>query len=460
MTCIRNPLPWATSIALLLAGALACTAPPLGDAPTLAIEHVSVVDVDAGTVLGERTVLIAGDSILDVQPATSVTIPERAVRIDGRGRYLIPGLWDMHVHAHRDARAPWHYPLYLAHGVTGVRDAGSFADSAVYWRAQWRAESDAPRVWWGSPPIDGAPKVLSFGEEVTTPQGARAIARRFHQLGFDFLKVYDHLDSASHAALLDEARVLSIPVEGHVPIGLSPAAVVKAGQRTIEHLTLILESCIPGTLRWVAADSTKDSMTLLTDGRLAASLDRYDIATCQSLFAELAAKNVWQVPTLVQMRGAFYVSDSAFANDSRLSQIPAPLRDDWETYRRETPVAELQAGAAVFRRQLQLVGDMHRAGVPLLAATDASDEPWVFPGSSLHDELALFVEAGLTPLEALRTATRNPARYRGETRPLIARGSRADLVLLSANPLVNIDNVRRVESVILRGRLLTTPRQP
>jgi hypothetical protein len=426
----------------------------------MAIEHVSVVDLDEGTILEDRTVLIAGDRIVDVQPSASVSLRAGMSRVDGQGRFLIPGLWDMHVHAHRDGRAAWHYPLYLAHGITGVRDAGSFADSALYWRAQWSADGNAPRVWWGSPPIDGSPKVLSFGEEVTTPAGARAAARRFHQLGFDFLKVYDRLDSASHAALLDEARRLGIPVEGHVPLRLSPMAVVNAGQRTIEHLTLILESCIPGTLDWVKADSTKDSMTLLSDGRLASALGRYDAAQCQSLFAQLAARNVWQVPTLVQMRGAFFVQDSAFASDSRLATIPATLREEWESYRRDTPRSRLQAGAAVFRRQLQLVGALHRAGVPLLAATDASNEPWVFPGSSLHDELALFVEAGLTPLEALRTATRNPAHYRGEFHPLIARGSRADLVLLSENPLTNIEHVRRVESVILRGRLLTTPRSP
>jgi imidazolonepropionase-like amidohydrolase len=460
MPRFRRYLSRPVGIALVVAAALACNSPDPADVPMIAIEHVNVVDVDEGIVLEARTVLIAGDRIVGVHASDSAAVPGSASRVEGRGMFLIPGLWDMHVHAHRAGRAAWHYPLYLAHGVTGIRDAGSFADSAMYWRAQWRTDGDAPRVWWGSPPIDGAPKVLSFGEEVTTPDAARAAARRFHQLGFDFLKVYDRLDSTSHAALLDEARTLGIPVEGHVPLGLSPAAVVKAGQRTIEHLTLILESCIPGTLRWVAADSTKDSMTLLADGRLASTLGNYDEAACQALFAQLAEKNVWQVPTLVQMRGAFLASDDTFANDARLSSIPSPVRNEWEAYRRETPAAEFKAGEAVFGRQLKLVGDMHRAGVPLLAATDASDEPWVFPGSSLHDELALFVEAGLTPLEALRTATRNPARYRGEVRPLIADGSPADLVLLSANPLVNIEHVRRVESVILRGRLLTSARQP
>lgn len=460
------PTPWLASVVLgLTAGPIAC-GQPATRAPDLAIEHVSVVEVETGAVQPDRTVLVRADSIVAVGPADPLAarLGDRTTRIDGRGRFLIPGLWDMHVHAHRAGRAAWHYPLYLANGVTGVRDAGTYEDSASTWRARWPTDSTAPTVWLGSPPIDGVPKVLEFGLEVRTPSEAREAARRFHAQGFRFLKVYDHLDSASHDALLREARSLGIPVEGHVPLRLSPRAAVAAGQRAIDHLTLLLESCIPGALAWTAgdteADSTTDSMQLLGDARLAAALDRYDALACADLFAVLAARNVWQIPTLVQMRGAFYLADSAFANDPRLALIPDSLRADWEAYRRETPRTVFAAGAAVFRRQLALVGELHRAGVPLLAGTDASDEPWVFPGSSLHDELALFVEAGLSPLDALRTATRNPARYRGESRPLIASGSRADLVLLTDNPLVDINNVRRIEAVVLRGRLAFDRRTP
>ncbi|MBL8986065.1 MAG: amidohydrolase family protein [Gemmatimonadetes bacterium] len=449
---IRRP-----TAALLLAG-LAAGCGTSERADLLAITDVSVVDVDLGAIRADQTVLVAGDTIAAIGPSRTTSVPPGARRLDGRGRYLMPGLWDMHTHAHRQERAAWHYPAYLAHGVTGIRDAGTFADSAAAWRERHRADSLAPTVWWGSPPIDGVPALLSFGTPVGSPDEARAVARRYRDLHFQFLKVYDRIDPASFRALAAEARALGIPLEGHVPLRISPLEAVAAGQRTIEHLTLVLESCIPGMLATIAADSSRDSMTLLADGRLAASLARYDARRCGELFDTLATRSVWQVPTLVQLRGAFLPLDDPLGRDPRLASVPSGVRDDWVRYRADQPPARREAGQALYRRHRQLVADLHRAGVPILAGTDASDEPWVLPGASLHDELTLFVEAGLTPLAALRTATTEPARYRGEPAPLLAPGRRADLVLLAADPIRDIQAIRRIEAVVLRGRLV--PRAP
>jgi imidazolonepropionase-like amidohydrolase len=426
---------------------------PHADKP-VAIVGVTIIEVESGDQHAPMTVIIRSDTIAAIGRTDQLPVPDDAVRIEGEGHFLIPGLWDMHTHAHRRGRSAWHYPAYIAHGVTGIRDMGTDLDSATAHRASWRSEAIAPTVWWGSPTIDGAEPVLPFGVPVTDPDEARAIARRFADLGFRFLKVYDLIDTASYRALCEEARRLGVPVEGHVPLKLSPAEVAEAGQRTIEHLTLVLEACIPGTLTWVSADTTGDSMGLLADGRLAASLNEYDTATAQALFARLAEAHVWQVPTLVQMRGAFFIRDSVFANDPRLSTLPSAVRAEWDAYRRETPDTVLKAGALVFERQLAMVGEMHRAGVPFLAGTDASAEPWVFPGTSLHDELALLVEAGFSPLDALRTATLNPARYRGEGGKLIAPGSVADLVLLDGDPTQDISRTRHIEGVVLRGNYL------
>ncbi len=422
------------------------------EARLLAITDVSVVDLDAGTVRPHQTMLVADDTIAWIGSADVASVPTRARLIDGRGGYLIPGLWDMHTHAHRDGRARWHYPAYVTHGVTGIRDAGTFADSATAWRS--RADTLAPTVWWGSPPLDGVPAVLSFGVAIASPEEARAAARRFHAMGYKFLKVYDRLDPESYRALAGEARRLGIALEGHVPLRLSPGEVTLAGQRTIEHLTLVLESCIPGTLKWVAADSSRDAMGLLADGRLTGSLGRLDARMCGALFDTLARADVWQVPTLVQLRGMFLDRNDPVNSDPRLQFVPEDMRKTWAAMRNDWSASERDAGWAVYRRQLALVGEMHRAGVPLLAGTDASDEPWVIPGASLHDELELFVEAGLTPLEALRTATTGPARYRGEVGPLLAAGRRADLVLLTEDPTESITALRRIEAVVLRGHLV------
>lgn len=423
------------------------------DTRLLAITDVAIVDVDAGVVRHGQTLLVAGDSIAEVGTAGAVTVPSSAQRLDGRGRFVVPGLWDMHTHAHRDGRERWHYPAYLAHGVTGIRDAGTYADSAAR-RSPRRPDALAPTVWWGSPPLDGVPAVLPFGVPIASPDEARAAARRFHAQGYDFLKVYDRLDPASYRALAAEAQALGIALEGHVPLRLSPREIALAGQRTIEHLTLVLESCIPGTLAWVAADPSRDAMALLADGRLAASLARYDASTCRALFDTLARAGVWQVPTLVQLRGAFLEASDPVTADSRLRFVPTSVREAWVSSRDDWSTAERRAGWAVYRRQVALVGELHRAGVPLLAGTDASDEPWVIPGASLHDELALFVEAGLSPLEAIRTATSAPARYRGEKGPLLAPGRRADLVLLADDPTADISALRRIENVVLGGRLV------
>lgn len=439
-------------VGLVLLGSLATSCTRDGVPGTLAIVNVAVVDVDSGVVRPNMTILVDADTIVSMGPADDVRVAASMEHVDGTGQYLIPGLWDMHTHAHRNGRAVWHYPQYLLHGVTGIRDLGTFDDSAAAARARWRVDADAPTVWWGSPPLDGVPAVLSFGVPLTTGAEARAAAKRYADAGARFLKVYDRLSRDVYMDLAASARELGIPLEGHVPLVLSPLEAVAAGQRTIEHLTLVLESCIPGTLAWVAADTTRDAMGLLADGRLAASLDRYDAAACGQLFARFKDAQAWQVPTLVQMRGAYYVSDSAFAADPRLANVPRATREGWMAYRAEAAPSTLAAGAAVFRRQHALVGEMYRAGVPILAGTDASDEPWVFPGASLHDELALFVEAGLTPIDALRTATRNPARYRGEAGPLLAPGRRADVVLLRGDPTRDIQHVRDIAAVILRGR--------
>jgi cytosine/adenosine deaminase-related metal-dependent hydrolase len=194
-------------------------------------------------------------------------------------------------------------------------------------------------------------------------------------------------------------------------------------------------------------------MLLLADEWLAASLDRVDEAACDRLFARFRQAGTWQVPTLVQARGWFRADT---APDPRDALVPPAMLADWRRAAGYPSPARRAAGRAVVRRQLALVGAMHRAGVGILAGTDASDEPWVYPGASLHDELALLVEAGLSPLDALRAATLGPARYLGaaDTLGRVAPGCAADLVLLDGDPLADIRNTARIRAVVLRGRLL------
>ncbi len=420
----------------------------------VALTGVHVVHVEDGRIERSQTVIFRDGRIRSVQPESQALAAGPMVRVDARGLYLVPGLWDMHTHARRAGRERWHDPMYIANGVVGIRDASTHLGSGMAFRAQHSPAGPAPRVIWGSPALDGAPPALSHGLAVETPEAGRQLVRLLAGMGYDFIKVYDGLSPENYYAIIEESNRVGIPVEGHTPLTMSPTEVARAGQQTIEHLTLVLEACIPGTLDWVKVDPSADAMGLMADGRLAASLDRFDAAACQAQSKVLADAGVWQVPTLVQTRGYFVVAHDNPADEPRLAFVPPETRAEWLAHVREGEPEERRAGAKVFERQHRLVGELHRAGVGILAGTDASDEVWVFPGSGLHDELALLVEAGLSPLDALRTATLNPARYRARGRPLaplIAPGSDADLVLLRENPLEDIQRVRDVRGVVAAG---------
>lgn len=402
------------------------------------------------------TLVLQAGKVARVSDDVSLPAPRGAMIVDGSGQYLVPGFWDMHVHAHRESRRAYHYPLYIAHGVTTIRDAGTHLATALAERARWMASELAPSVIWGSPPLDGGPPVLSFGLVAEDAEGGRAIVRQMKAAGFDFIKTYDRLSPETYRAILDEARQQRIPVEGHVPLAVSPQDAIAGGQRTIDHLTLVLESCIPGALEWTHEGSSADSLSLLTDGRLAAALDRYDAAACDRLFAAFVAAGTSHVPTLVQMRGAFFLDDPSVTDHTGIAMVPVALRNEWRKYRGEANPNEVAAGKRVYLRQRQLVGDMHRAGVRLLAGTDASNEPFVVPGWSLHDELQQLVEAGLSPVSAIQAATTAAARHSRPGLPTgFEAGAPADFVMLRADPRLDIRNTRQIDAVVLRGRLLT-----
>ena len=436
---------WLMAVLLLVCAASAA-------AQVVIVRDVALVDPD-GIAPQRATLVLQHGVITAVEPGDAAIAVEGALEIDGRRLFAMPGLMDAHVHAHRDGREAWHYPLYLAHGVTRVRDAGTHLGAALAIRRPGGRDPSGPTVRWGSPPLDGTPPVLSFALGVETPAAAREMVRLAKREGFDFVKTYDRLSPAVYRAILAEARTIGIPVEGHVPLSSTPIDAVEGGQRAIDHLTLVLESCIPRALEWTHAESDADSLALLMDGRLAAALEHYDEATCNALFERFATAGTWHIPTLVQARGFFAVDDPAVVDSADIALVPEVVRQEWAEYRAAAKPEEMRAGMAVYARMLRLVGDMHRAGVRLLAGTDASTEPHVVPGAALHEELALFVEAGLTPLEALRTATTDAARYAGDDPARIGfrGGAPADLVLLTADPRDDIRNTRAIAWVIQRG---------
>jgi imidazolonepropionase-like amidohydrolase len=446
-----------------------CSIPSLPQ--SLVIERVTVIDATGRGPQPNMTVIAEGDRIVAIRPSRKAHVPRNAVVVDGQGRFLIPGLWDMHVHGASDARAPWSHLLFLANGVVGVRDMSGPPDARAWRATQAAGEDPSPAIYLGSPIVDGPNPVWPDSIVVTEEAQARAVVEQQRERGADFIKVYSRLPRDAYFAIAAEANQCGIPFEGHVPESVTAAEASNAGQKSIEHLTRVADGCskqeasidsemqrqeatfrAPGATMAQKIDSGKNIIQLNTR-----VVETFDEATAQSLFALFLKNHTWQCPTLTLLRAQ--IDDPLPANDPRLKYLSSEVRAKWDAgYYRSVPpgprAAIVQLSRLQFEESLRLVGLMYRAGVPLLAGTDAMN-PQCFPGFGIHEELALLVDAGLSPLAALQAATRNAAEFMGqlERRGTIEVGKTADLVLLDKDPLTDIHNTRSIQAVVLRGKL-------
>ena len=414
--------------------------------PAIAIRNVTVIDVEQGRRLPGRTVVIQNGRIAAVGTAA---VPRGARVIDGSGRFLIPGLWDMHVHSPGPSAARL-LPLYVQHGVTAIRDMGSDAEQLTRWRnAIARGDMVGPRILMAGPILDGPLGFAMPAEhrrwriEVTSAAGAMRVVDSLGDLGVDFIKVHERLSPEVLAAIATRARERGLHAAGHIPTRAGAEAAVAAGLRSIEHLVNVPVPC-PAHERAAVQPRTPFE-------RIFGSCASDDLSPLYRRFAEAG---VWHTPTLVVQR-RLALGPGRVRGDPGTRMIPAEIV---QTLTRVAPIDPPNIPAESRRRverlfQLRLaqVRDMHRAGVKLLAGTDG---PIVSPGWALHEELKLFVQAGLSAAEALRAATIEPARYFSAADSLgsIAVGKRADLVVLDADPLRDIANVARVRMVFRDGR--------
>jgi imidazolonepropionase-like amidohydrolase len=357
--------------------------------------------------------------------------------------------------------------MFVANGVTGVRNMGGAAEDLFRWRAQVASgRLLGPRLVAAGPIMDG-PDPAAHGPTVVvaTVADARRTVAELKQRGADFIKVYDRLPRDAYFAVIAEAKRQGLPVVGHVPLSVTTLEASDAGQKSIEHLGTILEgsSSIATELRQLESAPAPSGDFSEFPRRIAARgermLNTYDEERANEIFQHLIRNLTWQVPTLVTKQSQTFIDDFSRNGDERLKYIPASEQEWWSPQknffaRYRTP-EYIVFKRKLFQKELELVGAMHRAGVLFMAGTDLSNA-YVFAGFSLHDELALFVQAGFTPLEALQTATRNPPLFLGESKSLgtVERGKFADLVLLEANPLADIRNSSRINAVILNGRYL------
>ena len=450
------------SLAALVLALASAAQLPASTGP-IALTHVAIVDTTGGTTLREMTVVVTGDRISELGRTGSVAIPKGASIVDASGKYLIPGLWEMHAHVFGH-RGDAFFPLYAVNGVTAVRDMHTvlpIPEIEAHRKRLAEGSLIGPRlVAVAGPLMAGAASRFPHPESrVGTPAEGRegVIARK--RMGVDFIKVHGGLTPETYLAIADEARKQGLPFVGHL-LG-PPGEASDAGQRSLEHGGLLL-ACSPN-----GAELRKENAGAVPEpgvGFVILNLRRrakgtFDEATCQALFAKFRANDTWIVPTLVQGLAWQYLEDGTLPYADWLKYMPRSFWTNWKSSPGfVNPTAQdLIDGKNDLRKSIEVVAGLRRAGVKVMAGTDANGPfPALIPGISLHEELRLFVQAGYTPAEALRTATLDPSRFLGKEKDFgsVERGKIADLVLLDADPLADIRNTQKINAVVLNGRLL------
>ena len=431
------------------------------------ISDVTIIDVAEGTLTLDQSVLIRDGLIVEVGP--EIEPDASAALIDGAGGYLIPGLWDSHVHVFSSATEPdTALPLYLINGVTGIRDMGALWPIAEQQALQARIEAGevpGPRLVLSGAWVDASPGSWPGMFLADTQDDAREAVARIASEGWAGVKAYSMLDQLTYLALAEAAREAGLPFVGHIPERVALGTAITAGQNGMEHFGRIpmacssAESAMLDELRTAMAEGAEQAQVFaIMASRNRIILETWDEALCETMLERMAEAKMHVSPTLVV--ADFYLGNWPAPDTPRMQMIPAQVREAWgkPDFRLEAMTDEVRALAsetiALDRRTFLMA---HDAGVPILASTDASfANPYLFHGFSLLDELDLYVAIGLTPREALYTATVAPPRFFGlaDQDGTIAPGRRADMVLLTANPLEGLATLRRPQAVIAGGRVL------
>jgi imidazolonepropionase-like amidohydrolase len=430
------------------------------------INHVTIVNVLTGQLTPNQVVAIARGKIVEIQTADKDSYAAKQY-VNGNGRYLIPGLWDMHVHFRGgDSLAAANkksLTLYLAHGITTVRDAGGDLTPSIF---QWRQEMEAgrlagPRIFTSGPKIDGPGPYWPGSLPVETPTQIHKALDSLQRLKVDYVKIYDSkISGAAYLETIRQAQRRGLKTTGHMPYSVTLGEAVKRGLDATEHLYYVFKAC----------SGKEDSLTALVRNSLAtpkplglfamlpAVYDTYSPAAASRIFALMAKRHTAVVPTLYIQKTLAELPENDHAQDSLRAYIAPRIQATYQrrlASARQQPLAVQEFSKKLNAKFGSLVPQMQAAGVSILAGSDSGPfNSFVYPGASLQGELEQLVQAGLTPLQALQAATVNGARFMGvaDHTAAIAPGKDADLVLLTGNPLENISNVRKIDAVISRGK--------
>ncbi|GLP96046.1 amidohydrolase family protein [Paraferrimonas sedimenticola] len=441
----------ATALSML---ALSCLSAVSGQAqaqvtPTLTITHVNVVDVASGTTLDNQTVTLSGDTIVSIEASRAPEAPAGRT-IDAQGKYLIPGLWDMHTNfsaAESIAR-----PLMIANGVTGLRDMTGNPEITKQLKLMAESGDLVPNIFASAEPLDGIPARTPSLQSISGSKEAKYTVEWHVKQGADFIAIHDRLSLGAYKAVAKTSQTLGVPFAGQLPESVSIEQAIKSGQQSLEHMYGLMEASTsqPQELAKYIGGKRFDT------NKMRFLLDTFDQDKFNKLAEQLAASDVAIDPTALYLYNMARL-DNPRSNDPRLALLPKPFKEIWVA-KNDMELRHLdQAGFEVLREfvdfQLALIKPLSDAGVKLLVGTN-SGNPYVFPGFAVHDEMSLLNHLGLENVQLLRMATLDAAKLLGfNQHGEVKKGFKADLVLLNANPLEDINNTQNIDSVILAGKL-------
>jgi imidazolonepropionase-like amidohydrolase len=446
------------SVLLLLSGNLLSQSKPAPVPDVLVLTNVNIIDTRTGNIETNMTVVTKNHRIEAIAKVGMIAPSHKVKVVNATGKYLIPGLWDMHVHSAGGPAAAWDaniiFPLYIANGITGIRDMGGDPVVLEQRRMQVeRGELAGPRMVIAGPFLNGEKSDAQM-LAVDTPAAARSAVATLKKRGVDFIKILSDIPRDSYFAIAEESEKQKIRFVGHVPDSVSAMEASAAGQRSIEHLSGVLLACSveEDELRRQKLEAARRADWKAYQSATAQENETYSAEKAQKLFTQFNDRSTWQAPTLIWNKTAGTIDELEHGSDPRLKYVPASVAKEWQTANVPSS-ARLELAKKTASHHITVVRDMHRAAVPIMAGTDSPD-PYVFPGFSLHQELELLVEAGLTHAQALRAATFDPMLFLGKLNLFgsVEKGKIADLVLLDANPLDDIRNTQKIAAVILGGR--------
>lgn len=479
MKILKNVL----KLAFISLGAATCLvvltfALPLPSAPllhkepnkTIAIQDINIVDVISGELINNATVIIEHARITSVTAASHPSFSASTTLIDGSGKFLVPGLWDMHTHSLK-LSPQLHHPLFIRYGVTSVRDmSGCLSKEDSYWacpqdRRNWQERSIAGQAVAPRYPLQSSYQT-NGGNEVPagfpdyfrlhSAEDARTLTRFYVDQKIDFIKTYTELSQRQFTELSLAAGEKEIALAGHKPLTVSLTNALAAPMSSIEHGRLFMFECYSAIK---ALRSAVNPLSLYNAEKIRHIIEHQDAQECTRAMQEMAGSNTYWVPTLTTLKMSAMSRSDSFRADARLDQIPYIIKALlWEPDVNRAARLGVDANndfvhADYFNAVSQQIGAANSAGVKLLVGTDNIDT-YVFTGSSVHDELEMLVQAGLLPIEALRAATIHAAEFANRQDDLgsITVGKKADLVIINHNPLTDINNIRLIDGVIFNGQ--------